>query len=93
MSDLESSAMVKVTVLGDCSVGKSTLLLTFMQGFFASSDVPNVIDGNIQKIYCDGQEVFLDLWDVASAEEFDRIRPLTYPGSVRPFILRFIDRA
>lgn len=83
MSDLETTTQVKVTVLGDCSVGKSTLILTFAEGFFASSDVPTVVDTTIHKRYYDGKEVYLDLWDSASAEEFDQLRPLSYRGSVR----------
>jgi cell division control protein 42 len=43
--------------------------------------VPTVFDNFAKKVWLDNQQFTLDLFDTAGQEEFDRLRPLSYPGS------------
>ncbi len=43
--------------------------------------MPTVFDNFAKKVWLDNQQFTLDLFDTAGQEEFDRLRPLSYPGS------------
>lgn len=73
---------IKLVVVGDGAVGKTCLLVVFAKGKFPEEYVPTVFENYTKVVQMkDGTNMSLDLWDTAGQEDFDRLRPLSYPDS------------
>ncbi|KAJ8312114.1 LOW QUALITY PROTEIN: hypothetical protein KUTeg_009487 [Tegillarca granosa] len=71
----------KLVVVGDGACGKTSILLAFRDGAYLDVYVPTVFETYVADIEVDGQEVELSLWDTAGQDDFDRLRPLSYPDT------------
>ncbi|KAK5697078.1 hypothetical protein LTR17_024043 [Elasticomyces elasticus] len=86
-----SAASRKLVFVGDGQCGKTCLLTVFCKGMFPGYNSGlscDQFEGNIQS---DGLEVQLTMWDMPGQEEYDRLRPLAYPGSHVALICFGID--
>jgi Rho family protein len=53
--------------------------------------VPTVFENYVTLVQFDGKTVELALWDTAGQEEYDRLRPLSYPESNVILIVFSVD--
>ncbi|CAL6006754.1 Rac/Rho-like_protein [Hexamita inflata] len=70
----------KCVVIGDGAIGKTTLVTLFKTRQFPEY-VPTAQDIIIKPITHNSQPIQFELWDTAGAEDYDRLRPLSYPGT------------
>jgi len=72
---------LKLVVVGDGAVGKTSLLYVYNNGQFPEEYVPTVFENVAKDVTYKGKTVTLRLYDTAGQEEYDRLRPLSYPGT------------
>ncbi|KAL8736119.1 MAG: hypothetical protein Q9181_002534 [Wetmoreana brouardii] len=83
----------KFVVVGDGGCGKTCLLISYSQGYFPEKYVPTVFENYITHTthQPSGKIIELALWDTAGQEEYDRLRPLSYPETDLIFVCFAID--
>ena len=70
---------LKVVVVGDGSVGKTSLLITYSTDSFPDEYIPTIFDNYTFKRKFKDKFVELNLWDTAGTVDHDHLRPMAYP--------------
>jgi Ras family protein A len=81
----------KVVIVGDGAVGKTCILSKKVEGEVPSVYVPTIFENSVVDMLVDNKYVQVSLWDTAGQEEYNRLRPLSYPDTDIVFITYSID--
>jgi Ras-related protein Rab-1A len=72
----------KLLLIGDSGVGKSSLLMRYVNDIYTGSYISTIgIDFKVKTIELDGQKVQLQIWDTAGQERFHKITSNYYRGA------------
>eukprot|EP01126_Amoeba_proteus_P058737 TRINITY_DN761_c0_g1_i2.p1 TRINITY_DN761_c0_g1~~TRINITY_DN761_c0_g1_i2.p1 ORF type:complete len:194 (+),score=37.19 TRINITY_DN761_c0_g1_i2:73-654(+) len=72
---------LKITVVGSTAVGKTSLLISYTTNSFPGDHVPTVFDNYSCNALIDNEAITLGLWDTAGSNDYDELRPLSFPGT------------
>ena len=74
--------LFKLLLIGNSSVGKSSLLLRFSENIYNDAFLPTIgVDFKIRTFDLDGKTVKLQIWDTAGQERFKTITSSYYKGA------------
>lgn len=71
----------KLVIVGSGGTGKTSLLMVYARGCFPTEYVPTVFENYVSEVALDKKVIDLALWDTAGQEDYDRLRPLSYPDT------------
>ena len=73
---------LKILIIGESSVGKSSLLLRFVDDKFDAEQPATIgVDFKVKTVEIDGNRVKLAIWDTAGQERFRTLTPSYYRGA------------
>eukprot|EP00918_Siedleckia_nematoides_P021676 GHVU01046698.1.p1 GENE.GHVU01046698.1~~GHVU01046698.1.p1 ORF type:complete len:189 (+),score=22.57 GHVU01046698.1:291-857(+) len=76
-----TSINLKLVIVGDRTADKTNLLITYTTGKYPNEYVPTVFDIYTAAVTLGGEHYQLRLFDTADPEDYDRLRPLSYPNT------------
>ncbi|MFX1354644.1 MAG: GTP-binding protein [Promethearchaeota archaeon] len=92
----EPDLIFKIVALGEGAVGKTAMITRYTEGFFLDRYKSSLItigtSFSIKKLWVDGMEIVLQLWDIAGQERFHFIRQPYYLGSKGAFAVFDLTR-
>ena len=81
-SRLEYDYLIKVVLIGDAAVGKSSLLLKYIDDIFEDTYVCTIgVDFKIKSLQLENKRIKLQVWDTAGQERFKPITKCYFRGS------------
>mgnify|MGYP001044920378 CR=1 FL=1 len=72
---------IKIVMVGDSKVGKTSLQYTFENGHFPEEYIPTIFNSYCQLITLSKEQTTfrLQIWDTAGSRDYDNLRHLSYP--------------
>ncbi len=77
--NMNALSPLKCVVVGDGAAGKTSLLVRYTTDRFYQEYNPTVFDNYSALTMIDKRTYSLSLWDTAGQEDYDALRPLSYP--------------
>mmetsp|Transcript_13977 Transcript_13977/g.19434 ORF Transcript_13977/g.19434 Transcript_13977/m.19434 type:complete len:189 (-) Transcript_13977:77-643(-) len=77
---MSQNTPIKVVVIGDSGVGKTCLCSRFSRDSYPADNIP-VLDSCVFPVNINKKLLEINLWDTHGSEDYDRLRPLSYPGT------------
>ena len=91
--DSRHDYLLKILLVGDCAVGKTSLLMTFTEGQYnANSRATIGVDLKVKMVNVRGKKVKLTIWDTAGQERFRTLTSAYYRGAHAAILVYDITR-
>ena len=75
-------SMAKIAVIGDSAVGKTNLLLRYVNADYHQTHVATIgIDFKVKTVDLEGYRIKLQIWDTAGQERFRNLTGTIYQGA------------
>ncbi|XP_074594903.1 rho-related protein racD-like [Brevipalpus obovatus] len=72
---------IKIVVVGDGAIGKTCMCVSYSCGSFPGDEyVPTVFENHCGTHDYNNTTYNITLWDTAGQEDYEKLRPLSYPG-------------
>ncbi|XP_044147392.1 rho-related GTP-binding protein RhoH [Bufo gargarizans] len=72
---------IKCVLVGDATVGKTSLLVRFTSETFPDTYKPTVYDSTGVDVFMDGVQISLGLWDTSGNDAFKSIWPISFQNA------------
>ncbi len=82
MKKREFDSMAKVAVIGDSAVGKTNMLLRYVNADYTQTHIATIgIDFKLKTVDINGYKIKLQIWDTAGQERFRNLTGTIYQGA------------
>ena len=80
--DIDYDYIIKIIIIGDSNVGKSSLLKKFVKNEFSENRIQTIgVDYATKNIHIHNSNIKLQIWDTAGQERFRSLCTTYYKGS------------